>query len=70
MRKVKFLLDWKDSRETEFRLAKLRNATEEKGRFIAPTERFVSKPVENLEALKKEMAEELKVVSSHLESCV
>ena len=30
MRKVKFLLDWKDSRETEFQLMKLRIAREER----------------------------------------
>ncbi|KAF8531547.1 hypothetical protein JB92DRAFT_2851168 [Gautieria morchelliformis] len=53
MRKVKFLLNYKDSRETEFRLAKLRSATEETDRR---NNREKDSP-EKIEALK-EMANE------------
>ena len=63
MRKVKFLLDWKCSRETEFRLAKLRSAREERDRAAANA-------IMNSEVVvpKEPMSEEEKEVSSRKSS--
>ena len=74
MRKVKFMLDWKDSRETEFRLAKLRRAREERDRAASAAVMMnQSRPYVRIEVPKEPMSEEEKAVSSQrcfqLKSC-
>ena len=69
MRKVKFMLDWKDSRATEFRLGNLRVARETRDCTVADSALAKDKtdPFDMVQVPKEPLSEEEQQVSHHTE---